>query len=124
VACAAALGAIRTIEEQDLVGAARRIGDAMLPALSDMAARYPVIGDVRGRGAMLAVEIVRPGTTTPDPDTTNAVAKACHAEGVLVLTAGTYGNVLRFLPPLVMPEALLADALGVIDKAFASVLSG
>jgi 4-aminobutyrate aminotransferase/(S)-3-amino-2-methylpropionate transaminase len=121
VACAAALGAMRTIEEQDLAGKARRIGEIMLPALTDMQSRYPVIGDVRGRGAMVAVELVKPGTKDPDPAATAAVAKACHAEGVLVLTAGTYGNVLRFLPPLVMPEHLLEEALGVLDKAFASL---
>jgi 4-aminobutyrate aminotransferase/(S)-3-amino-2-methylpropionate transaminase len=121
VACAAALGAMRTIEEQDLSAKARRIGEIMLPALTGMQSRYPVIGDVRGRGAMVAVELVKPGTKDPDPAATAAVAKACHAEGVLVLTAGTYGNVLRFLPPLVMPEHLLEEALGVLDKAFASL---
>ena len=77
----------------------------MLPALREMQSKYPVIGDVRGRGAMLAVELVRPGTLEPDTDATAAVATSCHGEGVLVLTAGTYGNVLRFLPPLVMPRA-------------------
>ncbi len=112
---------MRTIEEQDLSAKARRIGEIMLPALTDMQSRYPVIGDVRGRGAMVAVELVKPGTKDPDPAATAAVAKACHAEGVLVLTAGTYGNVLRFLPPLVMPEHLLEEALGVLDKAFASL---
>jgi 4-aminobutyrate aminotransferase/(S)-3-amino-2-methylpropionate transaminase len=121
VACAAALGAIATIEEEDLVAKARAIGDTMLPALRDMQARYPVIGDVRGRGAMVAVEIVKPGTLEPDAAATSAVAAACHQEGVLVLTAGTYGNVLRFLPPLVMPQHLLDDALTVLDKAFASL---
>jgi 4-aminobutyrate aminotransferase/(S)-3-amino-2-methylpropionate transaminase len=121
VACAAALGAMRTIEEQDLAAKARRIGEIMLPALTEMQSRYPVIGDVRGRGAMIAVELVKPGTKEPDPAATAAVAKACHAEGVLVLTAGTYGNVLRFLPPLVMPEHLLEEALGVLDKAFAGL---
>jgi len=121
VACAAALGAIETIQTQDLVGAAERIGQVMLPALAEMATRYPVIGDVRGRGAMVAVELVRPGTKEPDPATTSAVAAYCHREGVLVLTAGTYGNVLRFLPPLVMPAHLLDEALTVLDKAFAAV---
>ncbi len=121
VACAAALGAIATIEEEDLAGRARAIGDTMLPALRELQARYPVIGDVRGRGAMVAVELVRPGTLEPDPASTSAVAAFCHREGVLVLTAGTYGNVLRFLPPLVMPQHLLEEALAVLDKAFASL---
>jgi len=121
VACAAALGAIETIEQQDLVGAARRIGEIMLPALRDLQSRHPVIGDVRGRGAMVAVELVKPGTKDADPAAASAVAAFCHREGVLVLTAGTYGNVLRFLPPLVMPEHLLEEALTVLDKAFASL---
>ncbi len=121
VACAAALGAIATIEEQDLAAKARAIESVMLPALCDMQSRHAVIGDVRGRGAMLAVELVRPGTLEPDTASTAAVAKFCHGEGVLVLTAGTYGNVLRFLPPLVMPAHLLEDALTVLDKAFAAL---
>jgi 4-aminobutyrate aminotransferase / (S)-3-amino-2-methylpropionate transaminase / 5-aminovalerate transaminase len=123
VACAAALGAIATIEEEDLVGRARQIGETLLPALREMQSRHPVIGDVRGRGAMVAVELTRPGTLEPDPAATSAVAAYCHAEGVLVLTAGTYGNVLRFLPPLVIPEHLLQDALTVLDKAFASLVA-
>jgi 4-aminobutyrate aminotransferase/(S)-3-amino-2-methylpropionate transaminase len=121
VACAAALGAIETIQEQDLVGAARRIGEFMLPTLREMATRYPSIGDVRGRGAMIAIELVRPGTKEPDAAAATAVAAFCHREGVLVLTAGTYGNVLRFLPPLVMPQHLLEEAMTVLDKALASL---
>ena len=121
VACAAALAAIATMETEDLPGRARHIESIMLPALRDMAARYPVIGDVRGRGAMLAVELIRPGTMEPDAATTAAVAKACHAQGVIVLTAGTYSNVLRFLPPLVIGDDLLRDGLAVLDAAFAAV---
>jgi 4-aminobutyrate aminotransferase/(S)-3-amino-2-methylpropionate transaminase len=120
IACAAALGAIETIEAEDLVAKAARIGEVMTARLRQMQTRYPVIGDVRGRGAMIAVELVQPGTLDPALDTIAAVVKHCHSEGVLVLTAGTYGNVLRFLPPLVMPEALLNEALDVLDKAFAA----
>ncbi|MDQ1614660.1 MAG: 4-aminobutyrate aminotransferase / (S)-3-amino-2-methylpropionate transaminase / 5-aminovalerate [Actinomycetota bacterium] len=121
VACAAALGAIETMEDQDLAGAARRIGTTMLARLHELASRSDVIGDVRGRGAMVAVELTRPGTTEPDAASAAAVAKACHGEGLLVLTCGTYGNVLRFLPPLVMPDHLLDEGMGVIEKAFASL---
>jgi 4-aminobutyrate aminotransferase / (S)-3-amino-2-methylpropionate transaminase / 5-aminovalerate transaminase len=120
VACAAALGAMRTIDELDLVSRARDIEAVMLPRLRELAARFPCIGDVRGRGAMLAVEIVKPGTTDPDAATTSAIAKACHAAGVVVLTAGTYGNVLRFLPPLVIPDHLLREGLDVLEEAFAA----
>ncbi|MDQ1586788.1 MAG: 4-aminobutyrate aminotransferase / (S)-3-amino-2-methylpropionate transaminase / 5-aminovalerate, partial [Actinomycetota bacterium] len=93
----------------------------MTANLQETAARTGVIGEVRGRGAMVAVEVVRPGTREPDAAATTAVAKACHAEGVVVLTCGTYGNVLRLLPPLVMPEPLLDEGLAVLDKAFATL---
>jgi 4-aminobutyrate aminotransferase/(S)-3-amino-2-methylpropionate transaminase len=120
VACAAALAAIETMREQDLAGAARAIGATMLPRLRALQERTPAIGDVRGRGAMVAVELVRPGTTEPDPALAAAVARRCHAEGVVVLSAGTYGNVLRFLPPLVIGQHLLTEALDVLDAAFAA----
>jgi 4-aminobutyrate aminotransferase/(S)-3-amino-2-methylpropionate transaminase len=70
---------------------------------------------------MLAVELVTPGTTDPDPAVTRELVKACHAQGLLVLTAGTYGNVLRFLPPLVMPGHLLEEGLGILEAAFAGL---
>jgi 4-aminobutyrate aminotransferase/(S)-3-amino-2-methylpropionate transaminase len=121
VACAAALAAIDAIESQDLVGAAGRLGTLMLDRLGALAARDAGVGDVRGRGAMVAVELVHPGTLEPDMARAVAVAAECHRQGVVVLTAGTYGNVLRFLPPLVMPEPLLAEAFDVIEAAFAAV---
>jgi 4-aminobutyrate aminotransferase/(S)-3-amino-2-methylpropionate transaminase len=120
VACAAALGAIETIEQDDLVGAARRIEALMRPRLEQLAQAHPVIGDVRGRGAMLAIEIVRPGTVEPDAATTARVSAACHAAGLVTLTCGTYGNVLRFLPPLVTPEHLLLEGLDILEQAFAT----
>ena len=116
VACAAALGALEEMRENDLAGAARRIGSILIPRLGELAARTERIGEVRGRGAMVAIELVRPGTTEPDPGATAAVAKACHGSGVVVLTAGTYGNVLRLLPPLTIPEHLLHEALGVVEQ--------
>lgn len=118
VACAAALATIATMREQDLNGAARAIEATMLPRLRALQERTGVVGDVRGRGAMLAVELVEPGTDEPDPVLTNAVYRACHAEGVIALTAGTSGNVLRFLPPLVIGQDLLTEALDVLDAAF------
>src|SRR3954452_1353070 len=119
VACAAALGAIATIEEEDLPAKARRIEDVMMPRLRPLASKHPEIGEVRGRGAMLAVEIVLPGTTAPDAALTARVSAACHAAGLITLTCGTFGNVLRFLPPLVIPEALLNEGLDVLEQAFA-----
>ncbi len=121
VACAAAIGAMETMGKEDLPAAARRIGDIMLPRLRKLAEAHPVIGDVRGRGAMIAIELVRPGTLEPDADTTAKLAKACHAAGLLVLTCGTFGNVLRFLPPLVISEALLSEGLSVLEDSFAQL---
>jgi 4-aminobutyrate aminotransferase/(S)-3-amino-2-methylpropionate transaminase len=119
VACAAALGAIATVESQDLVGRARRIEAVMVPRLRALAERFGQIGEIRGRGAMLAVEIVRPGTTEPDAAETSRLSAACHAAGLVTLTCGTYGNVLRFLPPLVIGEDLLTEGLDLLEQAFA-----
>jgi 4-aminobutyrate aminotransferase/(S)-3-amino-2-methylpropionate transaminase len=119
VACAAALGAIATIEQDDLPGKARRIESLMRPRLDGLAAKYPQIGDVRGRGAMLAIEIVLPGTLAPDAEGTARISAACHAAGLVTLTCGTYGNVLRFLPPLVTPEHLILEGLDILEQAIA-----
>jgi 4-aminobutyrate aminotransferase/(S)-3-amino-2-methylpropionate transaminase len=121
VACAAALATVETMRVLDLAAAARRIEATTVDRLLALQGRYAGIGEVRGRGAMLAVELVRPGTRDPDPETTGRVARACHERGVVVLTAGTYGNVLRFLPPLVIPPDVLADGLDVLAEAFGTV---
>lgn len=121
VACAAALGAIATIEEEDLCKSARKIGEIIVTSLNAMKAKYSIIGDVRGRGAMQAIEFVLPGGIEPHPTAVGQIVKFCQQEGVLILSAGTYGNVIRLLPPLVMPEDLLREALEVLDRAIASV---
>jgi 4-aminobutyrate aminotransferase/(S)-3-amino-2-methylpropionate transaminase len=106
----------------DLKQAARRIGGVIRERLRILQREYPAIGDVRGRGAMHALELVQPGTTTPDPQSAGAIAAACHAQGVVVLTCGTWSNVIRLLPPLVIDDALLADGLQVLGDAVAGVL--
>jgi 4-aminobutyrate aminotransferase/(S)-3-amino-2-methylpropionate transaminase len=121
IACAAALGAMETMEEENLVARARHIGEILGSALRELAKKYPVIGEVRGRGAMQAIELVEPGTKNPNTAAMNAVVKYCQSQGVLVLTAGTYSNVVRFLPPLVITDELLKDALSVLDDAFGSL---
>jgi len=120
VACAAALGTIETMAAEDLAGRARRIGEIMLPRLHGLAEKYPVIAEVRGRGAMLAIELTRPGTLEPDPVITEAVSRACHRAGLVTLTCGTHRNVIRFLPPLVIGEDLLNEGLSILEDAFAS----
>ena len=122
VACAGALGAIETMKEQDLPARARRIEEVMKPRLAALAEKFDLIGDVRGRGAMLAVELVKDRTTKePAPEATAALAKACHAAGLIVLTCGTYGNVLRFLPPLVIGEDLVNEGLDILEQAFGQI---
>jgi 4-aminobutyrate aminotransferase / (S)-3-amino-2-methylpropionate transaminase / 5-aminovalerate transaminase len=118
IACAAALAAIETIQEDDLLGKARHIEDVMKQRLLDIQSADPRIGDIRGRGAMIAVELVKAGTVIPDAALTAAVAAEARRNGVIVLTCGTDGNVLRFLPPLTIGEGLLDEALDVIAAAF------
>jgi len=121
IACAAALGAIATIEEEKLVDRAAAQGKIISDALNEMKKKYPVVGDVRGRGAMQALEFVKPGTHEPNADAQAAIIKYCLQKGVLLLSAGTYGNVIRLLPPLVMPEDLLKEALSILDEAISRI---
>jgi 4-aminobutyrate aminotransferase/(S)-3-amino-2-methylpropionate transaminase len=121
IACAAALGAIATIEEEKLVERAQHIGKILNEFLTALAKKYSIIGEVRGRGAMQAIELVEAGTKNPNPAAMASVIKYCQSKGVLILTAGTYGNVIRFLPPIVISDELLKDALGVLEEAFASL---
>ncbi|MFE2998324.1 4-aminobutyrate--2-oxoglutarate transaminase [Nocardia sp. NPDC059246] len=116
VACAAALASIEVMRSLDLPARARAIEATAVPRLRELAAATGVIGDVRGRGAMVAIELVRPGTDTPDPDLTKAIAAEALSRGVVLLTCGTYGNVIRLLPPLVIGDDLLADGLGVLSE--------
>ena len=121
VACAAALGALATMEQLDLNAAAQRIEQMMTDRLTTLAGKFRAIGDVRGRGAMMAVEIVEPGTKVPDAALAAKLSAACHQQGVLTLTCGTYGNVLRFLPPLVISDELLHEALDVLEEVALSL---
>ncbi|KRC53431.1 MULTISPECIES: 4-aminobutyrate--2-oxoglutarate transaminase [unclassified Nocardioides] len=121
VACAAALAVVEAIETEDLVARAAGIGARLTARLTALQARDPRIGDVRGRGAMIAVELVRPGTLEPDADLAKRVATAAHAQGLIVLTCGTWGNVLRFLPPLSISDALLDEGFDVLEEIFASL---
>ncbi|MFJ9365457.1 4-aminobutyrate--2-oxoglutarate transaminase [Nocardia sp. NPDC101769] len=116
VACAAALASIGVMRSLDLPARARAIEAAAGPRLRELAAATGVIGDVRGRGAMIAVELVRPGTDTPDPDLTKAIVAEAFSRGVVLLTCGTYGNVIRLLPPLVIGNDLLAEGLEVLSE--------
>jgi 4-aminobutyrate aminotransferase/(S)-3-amino-2-methylpropionate transaminase len=121
IACAAALGAIETIEKDNLVERANKIGKIMTDALNEMAKKYSIIGEVRGRGAMQAIELIKPGSDEPNSEAQAAIIKYCVSKGVLILSAGTYANVIRLLPSLAIDEALLKDGLAVLDEAVASI---
>lgn len=128
VACAAALATLEVMRDEHLAERARvieRLATTELLALQREAGESSIIGQVRGRGAMLAIEFVVPGTAgaskTPYPEAAARVAAACLAEGVVILTCGTFGNVIRLLPPLVIGEALLRDGLAVLSTAIRSV---
>jgi len=122
IACAAALGALEEMRGGELDARAREIGAIMSARLGELAAVHDVVADIRGRGAMMAIELCKPGTTDPDPVRTAAVAVYCHQQGVVVLTCGTWGNVFRFLPPLSISDALLEEAFDVVAEAFASTM--
>ena len=120
IACAAALGAIETIKSENLTKRATEIGKIMVDALLAMQKKFPAIGEVRGRGAMIAIELVQPGSKEPNGELLGKVVKYSQSKGVLFLTAGTYGNVLRFLPPLVISDDLVKEAMNVLEEAFAN----
>ena len=120
-AVAAAVAVMEQFEEGGWFERAEQIGEILSGRLTAMQNNYPVIGDVRGKGAMQAIELVRPGTMDPNPEATDAVMKHCHQNGVLVLNAGTYNNVLRFLPPLAISDELLHDALDVLAAGLAKL---
>lgn len=117
VSCAAAIAAIGAMREYDLPARARSIEAQVLPRLHRLAEEVGIIGDVRGRGAMLAVELVKPGGKEPNVEATKAIVAQCLKEGVVILTCGTYGNVVRLLPPLIIGDELLDDALDVLEAA-------
>jgi 4-aminobutyrate aminotransferase / (S)-3-amino-2-methylpropionate transaminase / 5-aminovalerate transaminase len=125
VAAAAALAVLDMIERDGLLARATTLGDTIGGRLRVMQQRHPQIGDVRGRGAMCAMELVSdPATKEPlAPETMNAIIAGTLARGVIVLPAGTYGNVVRFLPPLTIDEPLLADGLDTLQEAVAEALT-
>ena len=121
VACAAALASMDFMAEHDLAGRARAIGERLTGRLTSMAERVPQIGEVRGRGAMIAAELVTDRETKePAAALAGAVNKACHERGLVTLTCGTLGNVFRFLPPLTITDELLDEGLDVFEEAFAA----
>ncbi len=121
IACVAALAVIEEIEREGLVERAARLGSVALERLRELAERHELVGDVRGRGLMVAIELVEDRSTKePAKAAASRVIQECYREGVIVLKAGTYDNVIRLLPPLSIDERLLLEGLDVLDKALAT----
>ncbi len=116
IAAAAALATIQVMQEDKLVENAAARGEQLMAALRRFQAQYPVIGDVRGRGLMVATEFSK-SDGTPDKDTAKAVANACLKQNLLLLTCGTYENVIRWIPPLIVSEVQIAEAAAIFEKA-------
>jgi 4-aminobutyrate aminotransferase/(S)-3-amino-2-methylpropionate transaminase len=126
IAAAAALAALDQIESEGLVERAKDVGRMETNRLLEMQKKYSAIGEIRGRGAMIAMELVADRTTKEplDKATGNEIVKECYRNGVVILKAGTYDNVIRLLPPLTIEEALLEEALDVLDDAMGTALAG
>jgi 4-aminobutyrate aminotransferase/(S)-3-amino-2-methylpropionate transaminase len=121
VAAAAAVAVLNQLEAGGVLEQAERIERILTSRLAQMKSKYPVIGDVRGRGAMQAIEFVEPGTLNPNSRAVETVSKYAHSQGVVILSAGTHGNVIRFLPPLAINDALLNQALDIVEAGIASL---
>ena len=121
VSSAAVVAVFSEVEKRNLLGEAKRVEKTLKPLLLELQKKHPVIGDVRGMGAMLALEFVDPATGKPAADVTKAVQTHALHQGVLILTAGTFGNVLRFLPPVVITDDQLREAVAVMDDALSSL---
>ncbi len=123
VAAAAALAVLDKIEREGLIERARTLGQRILARLHDMQARHEVVGDVRGRGMMTAIELVadRSSKEPLEAETSTRIVQECLRNGLLLIKAGTYDNVIRLLPPLTIEEELLDEGLGVLDEAIATV---
>jgi 4-aminobutyrate aminotransferase/(S)-3-amino-2-methylpropionate transaminase len=120
--CVAALEVIKMIEEEGLVERANQIGHIILTKFKEMQSKYSMIGDVRGLGAMCAMEIVRdPLTKEPDKEVTSNIIAECNRRGIIVLSAGIYSNVIRLLSPLVISDSELKEALSVMDEVFSEL---
>ncbi len=122
LSCAAALAALDTIEEEQLLERARHLGRRFAACARGWQQRWPRIGEVRGLGAMQAIELVKsPETREPAEEETRQIVRYCYEHGLIVLSAGSYGNVIRLLVPLVIREAEFEEGLEVLEAAFEAV---
>jgi 4-aminobutyrate aminotransferase len=123
VVAAAAAATVRVIRNEGLVANADARGRQLMDGLEELQSRYPIMGQVRGLGLMVGVELSKPNTRTPFPDIAKQIQKGCLDRNLLLLTCGTYGNVVRWIPPLVATEQQINDGLTIFEKAAAEAFS-
>ncbi len=122
LACEAALAVLETIEKENLCARANVLGDRFRKRAAKWQAKWELIGDVRGLGAMQALELVRSkATREPADEETKQVSQYCYEHGLVLITAGSYGNVIRLLMPLVVTDAQMEEAMDVLESALAAV---
>ena len=121
IACAAALAVIEVFEEEKLLDRSKAVGERLTAGLREIQKKYPIIGDVRGLGSMIAVEVFEKGTHTPNAAAVGQVVAKAREKGLILLSCGTYGNVLRILVPLTAEDALLDKGLAIIEECFAEI---
>jgi len=122
VACAAALAVLDVIAEERLIERAQQLGVKLSARLKTLQVRHGAIGEVRALGAMVAIELVKNGSAEqPDADLTRALVQAAARHGLIILSCGIYGNVIRFLTPLTISDALLGEGLDRLEAAFSEV---
>lgn len=121
VSCAAAVAVFDQIERENLLAEAQRVEKTLTGGLLELQTKYPIIGEVRGKGAMIAIELVQPGTKKANPEAVTKAIAYAFQKGVLLLNAGTNYNVIRFLPSVKTSDALLLDVVSVLDEAFATL---
>jgi 4-aminobutyrate aminotransferase len=116
VACAASVATIQVLRDEGLIENSARLGALLMDELRRIQADHPEIGDVRGRGLMVATEFTTP-EGEPWGERAKAVAAACREQDLMLLTCGPYGQVIRWIPPLVVSEEQLREAIGIFEKA-------
>ena len=125
LACAAGLAVLEVMQDEGLLARAQEIGRFMSSRLKGLAVRFPAIGEVRALGAMVAVELVKNGRAdSPDPELTKALVQAAGRQGLIILSCGIYSNVIRFLAPLTITDALLKEGFKLFEQAFDEVVGG
>jgi 4-aminobutyrate aminotransferase/(S)-3-amino-2-methylpropionate transaminase len=124
LACAAGLAVLAVIREEQLLNRANHVGHFMTSRLKGLQVRFPCIGEVRALGAMVAIELVKNcSADAPDADLTKALVQAAGRKGLIILSCGIYGNVIRFLAPLTIPDALLKEGFNLFEQALNEVAS-